>query len=482
MTLKEKIRDIKKTSTLESLSAYPKIKKAKDLDELWEDVIKPNLPDKEAVIKWHEVLKEYIRQDGATFSIRRFGSRTKKENSSVLRRGFLNKVYLDNKELFGAFYVDNGFPAYFYSMAKDGYAPVDCKEFKEMIDNYEIPCGYFQTGVEEQLAAYKKGSDPQISTKGYKIAHIFPAGEGYNENAGYAKIANFCKAVFPRGDRLEWQDSVLSNGIHCRPVYLRDESEAQKVKKFAIAHFIRTVHPLNYFLVPNKTNTRDKGSGVLKTNIYWYDQNGNERNEIGEYSKLIEYVVAKIKDIYKDTNIYEEFLELIYPVGNFIDSKADNVQINAEYGIGIWRKKCGCATIASQTVTSSVKSSNGSSNGKKKAAIVNRSSSKTKTYEFSEFEEYALRNGVASPSGYTSKIKAAMRELNIEDVSALNEQIEWLIAHSDKKLNEAKSTADKKAEKKYYDYRSILKKYKRYLDDCCNCSKSKGAIDSVDAD
>ena len=40
MTLKEKIRDIKKTSTLESLSAYPEIKKAKDLDELWEDVIK----------------------------------------------------------------------------------------------------------------------------------------------------------------------------------------------------------------------------------------------------------------------------------------------------------------------------------------------------------------------------------------------------------------------------------------------------------
>ena len=302
-------------------------------------------------------MKDYIRQEDAKFSIRRFGSRTKKEDSSVLRRGFLNKVFVGKKELFSTFYVDNGFPAYFYSMAKDGYAPTDCNEFKSLIDNFEFPCGYFQTDAEKELAAFKKGQNPEIGTKGYKIAHIFSAGEGYSEEAGYVKIADFCNHVFPRGERREWQVNVSPSGVHFRPIQLNSEAEAQAIKKFAIAHFIRTVHPLNFFLVPNKPNTIDKESGILKTNIYYKDHNGKENNEIGEYSKLIEYVAAKIKDIYKDTNVYQEFLDLIFPIGNCVDPKADNVQIDAEYAIGVWQKRVGSApkTISTRkTKTSTV--------------------------------------------------------------------------------------------------------------------------------
>ncbi len=466
MTLKEKLRDIKKTSTLESLSAYPDIKKAKDLDQLWKDVIEPNLPDKNVVIQWHEILKDYIKQEDATFSIRRFGSHTKKESSSVLRRGFLNKVFVDEKELFSTFYVDNGFPAYFYSMAKDGFVPADCKELKDLIDNFEFPCGYFQTDVEKQLAAYTKGKDPQISTKGYKIAHIFSAGEGYREDAGYAKIADFCKDVFPRGERSEWKTNVLPSGKHYRTIYITNEAEAQKIKKFAIAHFIRTVHPINYFLVPNKINTRDKSSGIIKTNIYWhdYDNGGQEKNEIGEYSKLIEYVAAKIKDIYKDTNVYQEFLDLIFPIDDCVDPKGDNAQIDAEYAIGIWQKKIDCGAISSKATVSDSALLKASPDNKKKTPSKSSSASNAKRGEFSDFELYALHNGVKSPSGYTSKIKKIMEELNIKSVSELKECIDTAIDYSDEKIKEARNKADKKTAKKYSDYRSILKKYKQYLD------------------
>ena len=475
MKLKEKLGNIKKTSTLENLISYPQIGKAADLEQLWKDIIEPNLPNKETVIKWHEVLKDYIRQEDAKFSIRRFGSRTKKEDSSVLRRGFLNKVFVGKKELFSTFYVDNGFPAYFYSMAKDGYAPADCNEFKSLIDNFEFPCGYFQTDAEKELAAFKKGQNPEISTKGYKIAHIFSAGEGYSEEAGYVKIADFCNNVFPRGERKEWQVNVSPSGVHFRPIQLYSEAEAQTIKKFAIAHFIRTVHPLNFFLVPNKSNTRDKESGILKTNIYYKDHNGKAKNEIGEYSKLIEYVAAKIKDIYKDTNVYQEFLDLIFPIGNCIDPKADNVQIDAEYAIGIWQKKINNATISSKAISDTAKNSDDVYNGSKKVPFIGGSAlSDNAAEDFSEFEVYASRNGVGTPSGYTSKIKAVMKEVDIDSVPELNERIDEAIDYCDKKVKEARIGGDGKTAKKYSDFRAILKKYKKYLEESTQITSIKG--------
>ena len=376
MTLKEKLNAIDKTSTVKSLNKYPDVETAKDLDELWKKVIEPNLPDKDAVKQWHKILMDYISQDDATFSIRRFGSRSKKETSMVLRRGFLNKVYVNGTESFNTFYVDNGFPAYFYSMAKDGYAPEDWKEFKSLIDNFSFPCGYIQTRVEKQLAAYKCGTNPGVSYNGYKIAHIFSAGEKYSIAAGYAKVGDFCKAVFPRGDRDEWKHDRLSMGQPCRPIRINDVTEADRIRKFVVAHFLRTVHPINYFLVPNKTNTRDEASGIIKTNIYWhdYDNSGKEENEIGEYPKLVEYVAAKIKDIYKNVkgdsgkSIYDEFLNLIYPTGNCINPTGVNVTIDAEYAIGIWQKKIGSVSVpltaSSKSTPSSVSTSKTRTNRK----------------------------------------------------------------------------------------------------------------------
>jgi hypothetical protein len=250
-------------------------------------------------------------------------------------------------------------------MVKDGYAPKDCKELKTLIDNFEFPCGFIQTDAEKKLAAYKRGVNPEISTKGYKIAHIFSAGEKYDTCAGYSKIADFCKTYFPRGEREEWQDNTLPSGKYYRPIDLDESSDIGKIKKFAIAHFLRTVHPINYFLVPNKINTRDKSSGIIKTNIYWYDHDngGQENNEIGEYPKLVEYVAAKVKDIYKDVfgdsgkSIYQEFLDLIYPTGNCVDPKETNVTIDAEYAIGIWQKKAGAAApiVKTKVVTRTIR-------------------------------------------------------------------------------------------------------------------------------
>ena len=230
-------------------------------------------------------------------------------------------------------------------MAKDGFVPGSLTEFNEMmIHNCSFPFGWNDTSEEKEISAYPKGKNPGISDKGYKLAHIFPAGKEYRDDAGYKTITKFWQAEFPKEDISDWKQNTLSNGKYYRPILIKDESKANKVRSFAVAHFLRSVHPLNFFLVPNKSNTKDKESGILKTNIYYKDHNGKEKNEIGEYSKLIEYVAAKIKDIYKDTNVYQEFLNLIFPIGNCINPKGDNVRIDAEYAIDIWRRNIGSTT------------------------------------------------------------------------------------------------------------------------------------------
>ena len=60
MTLVEKLVNIAKTSTVKSLKEYPDVEKAKDFDELWDKVIEPNLPSKDTVEKWHNLLMKYI--------------------------------------------------------------------------------------------------------------------------------------------------------------------------------------------------------------------------------------------------------------------------------------------------------------------------------------------------------------------------------------------------------------------------------------
>ena len=347
MTLDEKLRDMSKTSTVEKLNEYPNVKRAKNFDELWKNVIEDSLPDKDVVLRWHKLLMDYVRQENSVFTLRACAS------GEQPRRGCLNQVFVNGKKTFGTFCIDNGIPTYIYTMAKDKFVP-SLAEFNEMmIHNCSFPFGWNVTSGEKEISAYPKGKNPGISDKGYKLAHIFPAGKEYRDDAGYKTITDFWKAEFPQGNISDWKQHILPNGKYYRPIHINDESKSQKARRFAVAHFLRSNHPLNFFLVPNKSNTRDKESGILKTNIYYTDHTGNKKDEIGEYSKLIEYVAAKIKDIYKDTNVYQEFLNLIFPVGSCIDPKEENVQIDAEYAVGIWRRNIGNGIALSNISASS---------------------------------------------------------------------------------------------------------------------------------
>ena len=82
--------------------------KAITIENLWNDLLKKYLPDKETVIKWHNLLIEYIKSDKAVFAIRAFNNE-KPERYGDLRRGFLTQTSND----YSFFYTDNYFSAFF---------------------------------------------------------------------------------------------------------------------------------------------------------------------------------------------------------------------------------------------------------------------------------------------------------------------------------------------------------------------------------
>ena len=60
----------------------------KDIQSFWSSFVCPLLPQKETVLKWHDVLMEYVRQENAMFAIRAYNT-APKNHYDILRRGFL---------------------------------------------------------------------------------------------------------------------------------------------------------------------------------------------------------------------------------------------------------------------------------------------------------------------------------------------------------------------------------------------------------
>lgn len=332
MPLINKLALIKTSSTLSDLPTG----KAKDFDEFWNKIIEPTLPDVDIVCQWHDLLLNYINNPNPVFFVREYAGPS--GNGDELRRGFYNTTDYD----FSTVYCDNGFTAYFYSMAFDGYVP-DIDDFEAIMKSRKFPCCFIQTKEENSYAAYFRGKNPAITEKGYKIAHIFSAGEGFNGSAPYKKVGDFCGDIFPRAVNTDWNNTQTDC---CGKYYYRhmpiEHSKAGKAKDFAIAHFMRMVHPINYFLVPKITNQYDKTTQIMKTNIVWRKSTtlgkAQVNVEIGEDAALINYVADKIKKRYENVggrNIYNEFLNLIYPIP-FVDPPT-NQTIDADYGIDVWK-------------------------------------------------------------------------------------------------------------------------------------------------
>ena len=280
---------------------------AQTAEEFWDSFIVHNLPAKEVVLKWHEVLMEYVKRPNAMFAIRCYNTAAKDSYDS-LRRGFLTRTNAG----YSFFYTDNFHAAYYLKMAIDGFVPT-VEEMVETYNSRKFPARFGRdTSNERALMAMPKGVDPGIQNAGYKLAHILNVGKDYHVHGRNTSLSQIVQEYFDGGKRSDWKLNTDVTGSY----YLREYEVKQDAKKFLVAEFLRFVHPFNYFLTPKKTCSI---SSVSK--------------DIAEYQPLVDYVQTKYATLYGDA--YKEFLSLVMPEKSYPPPVHSNIVIDLKYGLNV---------------------------------------------------------------------------------------------------------------------------------------------------
>lgn len=279
-------------------------------------------PDEDIIEKWDCLLKEYIECTDAVFFIRRYAS-GKKDGKWDTRRGLLTEVKYNDKSVLRYVFVDNFFAQYFFAMAYNKFVP-ELEEFRNFIRDKNMPYGYLETSEEKPYQTYHKGNSYPLGKNGWKLSHVYSANENdYNFNYEAEK-----NTLFPKGEYSDWNNKK----IRTLEQKLSDD-EKRKVK----AHFLRVVHPINYFLTP-KCDLQTSKMGI---------------KDIGEYPPMIEYRKNRIMSSDKLKDIFKEYQELI--MANDCDPDLGHRDIELSYYV---EKKSSKATSKNSSKTTNTKTQN----------------------------------------------------------------------------------------------------------------------------
>jgi hypothetical protein len=155
-------------------------------------------------------------------------------------------------------------------------------DFKKMFTDRKFSLFSFmgKTEVEKKYAAFTtQAYNSRFYTQNWYLAHIIPVN---NESFFNFENKNINDILTP-GEKNDWK--LTPNGYYERFLnYTLSEEE----KKIARAHFLRFIHPINYFLVPNSNHVTIK--------------------KIGEDPAIINYMRKRASNLYLD--VYDDFLNL----------------------------------------------------------------------------------------------------------------------------------------------------------------------------
>lgn len=251
-----------------------KVGTAKTIADFYDDCIEPTLIPKENAIAWHKMLMQYIEREDAIFLLRRYENGSKAGGRWNTRRSAMTR-FADG---FTYVFVSNFEAHEIYNMAFKGVVPT-AEEFARLLNNHIYPMHY-DNGKSRSCEEIDVSAYPHIGTvrsgvlneSKYYLAHIFSVnGTDYLWDTDDTIISkDEINEIAPRGTLSEW---AVIDGY---PIRKFDYSLDAKQKAYVIAHFLRLVDPLNYFLTPIKALTSVK-------DISW-NQN------IGEYPELVGYV------------------------------------------------------------------------------------------------------------------------------------------------------------------------------------------------
>mgnify|MGYP000393955716 FL=1 len=206
------------------------------------------------------MLMQYIEREDAIFLLRRYENGSKAGGRWNTRRSAMTRFA-------------DGFTYVFVSNFETA------EEFARLLNNHIYPMHY-DNGKSRSCEEIDVSAYPHIGTvrsgvlneSKYYLAHIFSVnGTDYLWDTDDTIISkDEINEIAPRGTLSEW---AVIDGY---PIRKFDYSLDAKQKAYVIAHFLRLVDPLNYFLTPIKALTSVK-------DISW-NQN------IGEYPELVGYV------------------------------------------------------------------------------------------------------------------------------------------------------------------------------------------------
>ncbi|WP_148257273.1 hypothetical protein [Treponema primitia] len=300
MNLIDYLKDINKSGCIQLPNGRDKTIKL-----FFTNCIKNTLPKKEILCQWDSLLNTYVNEPKAIYFIRRHHTDSN-NNWNNIRRGFYTKYNND----FCYVFCDNYLAHYFYIMAINQYVP-DYKDFYDVMTTRQFPYGFRNTKEEIPYQAFKIGKSVNINNNGWKLAHIFSVNDNYNFD--YEEDS---KILFPLGIQDEWK---IYNGSNYP--YRKIDNDIDSIDKSKMkAHFLRLVHPINYFLVPQRKNETDVVSN----------------NNIGEYKELLQYMYLYMQEKYK--NIFETYQKNILLDNSYNTIRSSNlgdIEIGIEYGLQI---------------------------------------------------------------------------------------------------------------------------------------------------
>ncbi len=321
MDLRSKLNSINKPSLKKYVPGHDKT-----AIDFYNNFVNPMLPKCKTIRAMHKKLMAYANPEKlkkSVFPIRIFGSDKSEQKN---RRGLFSKVFG-----LSVFYTDNSFAYFFAKMAFDNDCPNNlCTEMRKMMKAFEFPYKVTIRGSlksESKYAAFPASTKSPNITTFYKLAHIYDVGgdkgcEYYYQGKSYS-IGEICELIFPRGNHADWKKDPKAKK-YVRNLTTIDPKYKDLAEKFLVAHFLRFVHPLNYFLAP-------KAPYEGRVWNHFTPFNGKKEKDIGEYPPLRAYAAEQFEKRYPKE--YREFLNLIMLPPNCLANMKSKVglDIDIEY-------------------------------------------------------------------------------------------------------------------------------------------------------
>lgn len=196
----------------------------------------------ETIKKWHHLLTRYMNDPEAIILSRLYES-NKLNGIWNNRRGLLTRM----ADGFSYACASNDFARIIFTMAYCNFVP-EYQDFKKMMTERKFSLSSCRglTTVEREHAAFRvRQYHTRFYTQGWYLAHIVAFKK--DEYLGYPGVD--IRDIITLGEKKQWR----SNGSY----YVRElpNTLSEKQKKIAKAQFLRFVDPINYFLVPSRSNS-----------------------------------------------------------------------------------------------------------------------------------------------------------------------------------------------------------------------------------